>query len=148
MALHRTRFDRAPRALRGFSLLEILVAFVILALVATALFGSFSGSLRNVSAADEWSRAALVAESRLAQAAAATPLREGGERGTDEGDIAWETKVAPYIAPNTSNELAAASEALPTRLLRVSVDVRFPGPNGERTLEVATVKLARKEAPQ
>ena len=42
---------------RGFSLLEVLAAFVILALVATALFRLFSASLNNVSAAEENPRA-------------------------------------------------------------------------------------------
>lgn len=135
---------------RGFSLLEILVAFVILALVATALSGLFSGALRNASAAEDWSRATLVAESRLAQATAATPLKEVSDRGSDDdGRIAWETKVAPYVAPNTSPELAAASENLPVRLYRVTVDVRFPGADGsERKLQLATVKIARRETLQ
>jgi prepilin-type N-terminal cleavage/methylation domain-containing protein len=35
----------------GFSLLEVLVAFVILALVATALFRLFGGALSNASGA-------------------------------------------------------------------------------------------------
>ena len=48
----------------GFSLLEVLAAFVILALVATALFRLFSGSLQNASAAEDWSRALLIAESQ------------------------------------------------------------------------------------
>jgi hypothetical protein len=105
--------------------------------------------LRNATAADEWSRAALIAENRLALAALAVPLTEGGERGSDDdGRVTWETRVVPYVAPNTSNELAAASETLQTRLLQVSVDLRFPGPNGERSLSLSTVKLARKEAPQ
>ena len=66
---------------RGFSLIEVLAAFVILALVATALFQLFSGALLNASAADEWSRASLVAESRLAAAAGAVPLVETTDRG-------------------------------------------------------------------
>ena len=49
----------------------MLVAFVILAVVATALCRLFSGALANVSAADEYSRAVLVAESALASAAIA-----------------------------------------------------------------------------
>jgi prepilin-type N-terminal cleavage/methylation domain-containing protein len=57
-----------PMPVRGFSLLEVLVAFVILSLVATALFRLFSGALQNVSAADEYTRAVLVAESVLATA--------------------------------------------------------------------------------
>ena len=55
--------------MRGFSMLEVLVAFVILALVGTALFRLFSGALNNASAADDYSRAVLVAESVLAEAA-------------------------------------------------------------------------------
>ena len=37
-----------PMRVRGFSLLEVLVAFMILSLVATALFRLFYGALLNV----------------------------------------------------------------------------------------------------
>src|SRR5665213_2161736 len=60
---------------RGFSLLEVLVAFVILALVGTALSRLYSSSLRNASAAEEWSRAELVAEGQLSAASGAIPLK-------------------------------------------------------------------------
>ncbi|NDP43950.1 MAG: prepilin-type N-terminal cleavage/methylation domain-containing protein, partial [Aromatoleum sp.] len=53
---------RHPRVVQhGFSLLEVLVAFVILSLVVTALFRVFGGSLANVSAAEDYSRAVIVA---------------------------------------------------------------------------------------
>ena len=56
----------APRhAHRGFSLLEVLVAFVILALVATAIFRLIGGALGNAGVAEDVSRAVLVAQSRL-----------------------------------------------------------------------------------
>ena len=131
----------------GFSLLEVLVAFVILALVATALFRLFSGSLGNAVAAEEWSRALMVAESRLAQAAAAQPLREKGERGDDDdGRIRWETRVATYSVEGLDRELEQASEALAMRLYRISVEVKFEGANGrERTLSLATVKLGPRD---
>ena len=131
---------------RGFSLLEVLVAFVILALVATALFRLFGGALSNAAAASEWSRALLVAESRLTQAAAAQPLREGSEQGSEsDGRIRWQTTVAAYEPPNASEELARVTDASATRLYRVSVDVRFPADNGrERTLSLSTLKLAAR----
>jgi general secretion pathway protein I len=127
----------------GFSLLEVLVAFVILALVGTALFGLFGGALRTVSTSEEWSRAMLVAQSRLALAASATPLREGTDTGTDEdGRIAWQTAVSPYTVPDPNPDLERVSETMPTRLYRVSVDVRYAGGDGhERTLSLATLKL-------
>ena len=72
----------APRRQRGFSLLEVLVAFVILSLVVTALFRLFSGALVNASAADDYTHAVLVAESALAEAAAAVPLVEATNSGS------------------------------------------------------------------
>ena len=87
----------------GFSLLEVLAAFVILALVATALFRLFSGSLANASAAEEWSRALLLAESQLDLAASTQPLKESTERGNDStGNIQWETRVVAYTPPDTN----------------------------------------------
>ena len=130
----------------GFSLLEVLAAFVILALVATALFRLFSGSLGNASAAEEWSRALLLAESQLDLAASKQPLKESTERGSDiTGTIQWETSVVPYAPPDASPDLERAAELLSTRLLRVTTDVKFPGVvKGERTLSLSTVKLAQK----
>jgi general secretion pathway protein I len=131
------------RTMRGFSLLEVLAAFVILSLVATALFRLFSSSLNNVSAAEEWSRALLVAESQLATAASTQPLKAQDDQGVDEtGKIRWTTKTVMYTAPDVDPELERASEALATRLYRVSVDVTFEGADGRnRTLSLATMRL-------
>jgi general secretion pathway protein I len=134
---------RRARTERGFSLIEVLAAFVILALVVTALFRSFSASMTNASAAEEYSRAMLVAESQLEAAAAAQPLREASERGTDATSrVEWETRVVPYDIPNVDPELEKASETLAMRLYRVTVDAKFAGADGRvRTVSLATVRM-------
>jgi len=145
----RLRERRPAARVAGFSLLEVLAAFVILSLFATSLFGLFSGALGNASAADDWSRALLVAQSRLAAAASVQPLAEASDAGTeDEGRIRWETRVAPWDPPEVDPELARISESMTTRLYRVEVDVRFPGiAGGERSIALATVRMAAREAP-
>jgi general secretion pathway protein I len=132
---------------RGFSLLEVLVAFVILSLVATALFRLFSGALNNASAADDYSRAVLVAESALAEAAAAQPLREGSQTGSaDDGRIAWTTRVAPYSPPGVSPDLERVAETMPTRLYRIAAEVTFPAPSGgQRTYALATTRIGARD---
>lgn len=135
-----------PRG-RGFSLLEVLVAFVILSLVATALFRLFSGALGNASAADDYSRAMLVAESALAEAAATKPLRDATQTGSaDEGRIAWTTRVAPYAPPGISADLERAAETMPIRLYRITSEVTFPSPSGrQRTFALATTRIGTRE---
>ena len=140
---------RAPRHLRGFSLLEVLVAFVILALVATALFRLFSGALVNASAADDYTHAVLVAESVLAEAAAASPLAEATNTGSaDEGRITWTTRVTQYTPPGVSADAERVTESMPTRLYRITAEVTFAAPSGgTRSFALATTRLGLKETP-
>lgn len=145
---------RAPTAVRGsttgFSLLEVLVAFVIMALVGTVLFRLFGASLNNAGAADNYSRAAAYAESLLTMAANDSPLRETSDQGTsDDGRYAWTTKVEPYAAPGTTDDQAMLAQMLPMRLWRVSVTLTWPGDAGNsRTLSLSTVRMAMKQLQQ
>lgn len=138
----------SPCRQRGFSLLEVLVAFVILSLVATALFRLFSGALVNASAADDYTHAVLVAESALAEAAAAVPLVEATNSGSaDDGRIAWTTRVAPYSPPGVTPDAERVAEAMPMRLYRITADVTFAAPSGgSRTFALATTRVGPREA--
>ena len=107
----------------------------------------YSSSLRNAGAAEEWSRAVLVAEGQLAPAAATYPLKEGSASGTeDDGRITWTTQSSRTLPPTSVPDLLNASAQLPLLLLRVSVNVSFPGaPGSDRTVAMSTVKLVRKD---
>jgi general secretion pathway protein I len=133
----------AMRRARGFSLIEVLVAFVIMALVATALFRLFSSSLNNAAASEEWSRALQVAESHLASAASTQPLKEATERGDDlNGRVKWETTVVQYAAEGVDPDLEKASDALAMRMFRITVEVRYVGGDGrERSFSLATIRM-------
>ncbi len=138
---------RPPTFVSGFSLLEVLAAFVILALVGTALFRVFSGALGNVAASDEYSRATLYAESQLAALGVETPLREGAQQGTsDDGFYAWTAQIAPYTPPGTTPDMDGAAATMAIRLWRLAVMVRWPGvAGGERSITLATMRVAPKE---
>lgn len=131
----------------GFSLLEVLVAFIILALVGTALFELFGGALNNAAVADEYSRGALFAESRLTAAAVETPLREGGDQGVSEdGKYTWATRIEPYVGPGATADEDRLGQAAAVRLWRISVTVSWPGTLGnQRSVSLATVRLAPKQ---
>ena len=130
---------------KGFSLLEVLAAFVILALVATALFRLFGGALGNAGVAEDASRAVLVAQSRLD--AARGELRGGATSGVEQDKYAWTTRIEPWEAPDAAAQPAGVAPMLTrTQLFKITVEVRYPGAGGrERALELSSLRLARRE---
>ena len=132
---------------RGFSLLEVLAAFVILALVGTQLFRLFSGALGNATLADEYSRATLYAESRLAAVSVEAPLKESTLQGnSDDGLYAWTAVIAPYTTPGSTADLESAATAMPVRLWKLAATVTWLGtPGSERSVALSTVRIAVKE---
>jgi general secretion pathway protein I len=89
------------RGQSGFTLLEVLVAFVLTAIGIVALLQAFAGGLRNLGKMDEYVQAALVAESRLAEVGILYPVAEGEMDGVEEGrKYHWHIGITPYEDPN------------------------------------------------
>jgi general secretion pathway protein I len=104
-----------PVRCRGFSLLEVLVAFAILALALTVLMQVFSTGLRNISVGEDYTRAVLLAESVLASVGVEQPLQEGERTGTFDEKYGeayrWRVAVSRYDLARDQE----AQEALATK---------------------------------
>jgi type II secretion system protein I len=84
-------------AARGFTLLEVLVAFTVLALAMGALMQVFSRGVNNADVADRYAKAAMVAESLLASTGIEETLAEGETNGETEG-YQWRRSVKLYVS--------------------------------------------------
>ena len=119
---------------RGYSLLEVIVAFALLALALTLLLGSLSGAARQVHNADLRTRAMLHAQSLLAATGIEQPLQEGRSQGDwEDGRYRWELQVEPYVDARASAlpQAAATTVSGPT-LAQLTLQVRWGEGNGER----------------
>lgn len=128
-----------PESSKGFSLLEILVAFVILSLTLGVIMQIFSGGLRNVRHSDDYSRAIYLAESRLAALGVEQALREGGMSGELDRRFRWQVSVQPYREAVTSDE-----SQMKVALYRASVTVAWDDGGHVRSVELSTLRLAPK----
>lgn len=86
--------DARPRAGEGgFTLLEVLVAFVILALASGLLYrGAFGGAAASATAA-RYQEAVVRAQSRLASLGTLTALQSEDLSGDDGGGFHWHVTI-------------------------------------------------------
>ena len=125
---------------RGFTLIEVIIAFALLALALTLLLGSLSGAARQIRSADDSSRATLHAQSLLAQVGVGEILRPGQKQGTfEQGRYRWTLEVAPYVDPLKRRSPQAVASA--PRLLQLQLQVEWGDAPGQR-LRWQTLRLA------
>jgi general secretion pathway protein I len=93
------------RANRGFTLLEVLVALVIFALLFGVLAQIFQTGLRQSSVAEAASAATLLARSQLARVGVEVPLAEGETLGETEDGLRWRTVIEVAEAPSEEESL-------------------------------------------
>lgn len=80
----------------GFTLVEVLVAFAIAALGLAALMQVFATGLRSAATAENYARATMLAESRLASVGVEQPLAAGESSGDFEDGYRWRVVITPY----------------------------------------------------
>jgi len=84
---------------RGFTLLEVLAAIVLLALAFAALLGTLGRSTRLAVDADAHTRAALCAQSALDGAFVLTPVAPGMRQGRCDARFRWRLEVRRWKPP-------------------------------------------------
>ncbi|MGR9115826.1 MAG: type IV pilus modification PilV family protein [Gammaproteobacteria bacterium] len=124
----------------GFSLLEILVAFVILALALGILLRIFSGGVNTAGVADGYTTAVQIAESLIARTGVESPLQEGQSSGVEDDFYTWQVSVSPYQISDMSPDAFPAGISL----MQVKVIVSWgESQTDPRQVELSTLKLAQ-----
>jgi general secretion pathway protein I len=119
-----------PRRLRGFSLLELLVAMAVMAMSLAMLYQVDAGVLRGVADYATQQRATVLAQSLL-DARDAVPAAGWREQGQDAG-FDWAVSSAALPLPPGLNAQAPV-------LHEVRIAVRWRGREGPRELELTTL---------
>ncbi len=126
----------AKRHCGAYTLIEVLVAMMILALSLTVIFRIFGGGLNKIAIASDYSRAVMVAESVLAAAGNTESLQPGESSGSLFEKYQWVRTISSY-----QEDGEPSYDDLPLSVFRVSVVVEWPGTSGNRSLDLSTLKL-------
>jgi type II secretion system protein I len=119
---------------RGFTLIEVTVAFVIFALCAAVLYEEFAGAQHRSAQARDREEALLIAQSLLSQQRVTPPPWNPENVGSSGERWNWDIQVAPFNA--------GVSPDFPWKAFLVTVRVRASAaPSHEAVLQ--SIELAR-----
>jgi general secretion pathway protein I len=122
---------------QGFSLLEILIAFSILALSLSILLKIFSAGVNTAVVAEDYTAAVQIAESLMAKTGVETPLQEGQDSGLENEKYNWQVDVSPFSF-NPDNIDTTTTTAV---LFKVKVIVSWGnGDANDRQVKLTTLK--------
>jgi general secretion pathway protein I len=125
--------------MRGFTLIEVVIAFAILGMTLTALYGVFVSSLSRTHHDAQLSEATMLAQSLLSRAgieflATGEPIR--GQ---------WNEYTYQLTQDIASPPEGQRAYTQPT--LYVTAQVTWPGRSGSQDVTLSTVKLWTKALP-
>lgn len=131
----------------GFTLLEVLIAFVIAALALGVLFDGGLSALRATRAASHYEQAIARARSHLALAVHASPLVAGDWQGDDGGGFVWHLRVTP-IASTAVRPINAVtlrgSSSFPVTLYAVNVGIAWRDGGTRREVRLDTEQIGQE----
>ncbi|MCF6225644.1 MAG: prepilin-type N-terminal cleavage/methylation domain-containing protein [Xanthomonadales bacterium] len=123
---------------RGFTLLEVLAAFVLFALSFATIMQVLTGSIRNTARSQEYTQATLWADSIMAEVGLDAPIESGGASGRFNDKYSYHLDISEYEM--IIGEDSLASEALPVQLYRVAVEVSWGESSNPATARFVTLK--------
>jgi len=136
--IHRQIGLTQVRRQRGFTLIEVVIAFALLALALTLLLGTLSGSVREVTWSADSARAALHAQSLLDDTGIGLPVRAGTKQGDfEDGRYRWTLEVAPYQDPLRP---PAAVDPAAARLMQLTLIVVWGDAGPRERLQLQTLR--------
>ncbi len=133
---------------KGFSLLEILVAFAIMAVALTIVLRIFGSGVNTAVTSEQYHLAVQIAESLLARTGVEAPLQPGETRGVEADTYTWRVTVTPVAQNQNQNQRSdqQAQAGPPLQLLAVKVQVSW-GDEGQtpRVFELNSLKLLQNQ---
>ncbi|MCG8486562.1 MAG: prepilin-type N-terminal cleavage/methylation domain-containing protein [Chromatiales bacterium] len=128
--MHRSKSE-------GMSLIEVLVAFVILAMTMSVILRINSGAVRNHQVASQYFEAVSIAQTRLEQMGAEIEAESYSEQGTDLDTYSWSYLRQPYSWDD------AKLVALPIVAVEEILKISWDAPGGTRELSFTRIGVIR-----
>jgi prepilin-type N-terminal cleavage/methylation domain-containing protein len=121
---------------RGFTLLEIMVALVLISTVIVSVLELSSANLRNLAVSDDQVEAVIRANSKMREILDLDKIEDKSWNETDDQGYSYEIKIVESIPERT--------EALPVKLEEVTLTTSWFNNNKKKNIILQTAKIVSR----
>jgi type II secretion system protein I len=125
------------KGIRGFTLLEVLVAVAILGIAITVILQLFSSNLNAISASEDYIFAATTATAKMREIVSDEKLSEGSLSETTADGYRIDASITDALKDRTEN--------LQVQLLEITLTIHWTRGSKERSLTMRTMKVVEKQ---
>lgn len=132
-----------PAKSRGFTLLEVMLAFVVFALSFAAVLEVLAGSMRSVSQASDETEVALLAQSLMDTVGTEIPVEEGQFSGTRMERYNWNLNISLYSSvegDDSSAHTQELAELSGIELYYVDLNIDWQAGSRDKEMHFGTVR--------
>jgi general secretion pathway protein I len=122
---------------KGFTLLEVLVALVLLGITVTVVIQVFSANLGLIARSEDYVSALVRAESKMREVLEEGALEEGTSTETTSDGYTMDVKIVETLVKRT--------ELLPVKIFEIELTVRWQKERRERSIRLKTLKTLERE---
>jgi prepilin-type N-terminal cleavage/methylation domain-containing protein len=122
---------------KGFTLLEVLAAMVILGMSLAVILQLFSANLRGIAASEEYLAASMAAEAKMREVTDTGDFTERSWTETTSEGYRMDVSITPAMEERT--------ESLPVELHEITLTLHFIRGLKDRTITLRTMRTAARK---
>ena len=138
--LQRRSAGNCRRTSRGFTLLEVMLAFVIFALSFATVLEIMAGSMRSVRRASDETEVALLAQSIMDLVGTEIPVEEGEYSDFGMDRYHWQLGIYPYESTGEDEGTLELASLSGVELYRVELDIDWETGRKQRDEHFSTIR--------
>jgi len=128
------------RSQRGFTLLEVMLAFVVFALSFATVLEIMGGSMRSVRRARDDTEVALIAQSIMEQVGSEIPLEESVLKGMRMDRYQWQLDIYPLVANDDDKRTLELADLSGVQLFKIDLDIDWTAGKRQRDQHFSTIR--------
>lgn len=129
-----------PVRTRGFTLLEVMLAFVIFALSFATVLEVMAGSMQGIRRANDETEVALVAQTLMDQVGIEIPLEESEFTGEEMDRYRWQLGIYMYGSSDEDIYVQELAEMSGIALYQVTLDIEWDAGRQVRNAHFSTIR--------